>query len=55
MDLDVASTTNLITSTVKDNIFGVLGSVIVDLLLVGILAFSISLIWQVGRGLIKGK
>lgn len=55
VDPDVASTTNLMTTTWKENLFGVIGNNILNLVYVGILIVGILLVYRLGKRFLSGR
>ena len=53
VDADVASTTSGIVTTMKDNIVGVITANISNIVLVGVIVFSIGFIWKLARRFMK--
>lgn len=49
VDADVASTTASMVSTLKENITGVITTNISDIVIVGVIIFSIGFVWRLAR------
>jgi len=49
VDTDVASTTASVVDTMKENIVGVITANIVNIVIVGVIIFSIGFVWRLTR------
>ncbi len=49
VDADVASTTASVVSTMKENIIGVITANIADIVIVGVIIFSISFVYRLAK------
>lgn len=55
VDADVASTTASIVTTLKENISGVITANIANIVIVGVLVFSILFIWRLAKRFMSGR
>lgn len=55
VDTDVASTTASIVTTLKENISGVITANIANIVIVGVLIFSITFVWKLAKRFMSGK
>jgi len=53
VDPDVASTTETLVTTMKENITGVISTNIANIVIVGVIIFSISFVWRLARRFMK--
>jgi len=53
VDADVASTTASVVATMKENIIGVITANISDIVIVGVIIFSISFVYKLARRFMK--
>ena len=53
VDADVASTTASMVGTLKENITGVITTNISDIVIVGVIIFSIGFVWRLARRLMR--
>jgi len=53
VDPDVASTTSMVVSTMKENISGVITANIANIVIVGVIIFSIGFVWKLARRFMK--
>ena len=53
VDADVASTTGSVVSTMKENVIGVITTNISDIVIVGVIIFSIGFVWRLARRFMK--
>jgi hypothetical protein len=53
VDPDVASTTGTVVSTMKENITGVITNNIAEIVIVGVIIFSIGFVWKLARRFMK--
>jgi len=55
VDADVASTTGMVVSTMKENIIGVITANIADIVIVGVIIFSITFVYKLARKFMGGR
>lgn len=55
VDPDVASTSAGVVNTMKENISGVISANISNIVIVGVMLFSISFVWRLARKFMGGK
>lgn len=55
VDADVASSTASIVTTLKENISGVITANIANIVIVGVLIFSITFIWRLAKRFMSGR
>ena len=53
VDADVASTTSGVVDTMKENIVGVITANISNIVIVGVIIFSIGFVWKLARRFMK--
>ena len=53
VDPDVASTTSLVVDTMKENVVGVITVNIANIVIVGVIIFSIGFVWKLSRKFMK--
>ena len=53
VDPDVASSTALVVDTMKENVTGVITANIANIVIVGVIIFSISFVWRLARRFMK--
>ncbi len=53
VDAEVASTTNTVVTTLKDNVSGVISTNISNIVIVGVIIFSIGFVWKLARRFMK--
>lgn len=53
VDPDVASTTEVVVTTMKENITGVITANIANIVIVGVMIFSIAFVWKLARRFMK--
>jgi len=53
VDADVASTTSGVVTTMKENIVGVITANISNIVIVGVIIFSIGFVWRLARRFMK--
>ncbi|MFA7000504.1 MAG: hypothetical protein WC241_05370 [Candidatus Paceibacterota bacterium] len=53
VDADVASTTSGVVTTMKENIVGVITANISNIVIVGVIIFSIGFVWKLARRFMK--
>ncbi len=53
VDADVASTTATVVDTMKENIVGVISANIANIVIVGVIIFSIGFVWRLARRFMK--
>lgn len=53
VDPDVASTTETLVTTMKENITGVITTNIANIVIVGVIIFSIGFVWKLARRFMK--
>jgi len=53
VDPDVAATTDIVVTSMKDNIVGVITANIANIVIVGVIIFSISFVWKLSRRFMK--
>ncbi|HNV61808.1 MAG TPA: hypothetical protein PKN54_02575 [Candidatus Cloacimonas acidaminovorans] len=53
VDADVASTTGTVVTTMKENVTGVITSNITNIVIVGVIIFSIGFVWKLARRFMK--
>ena len=53
VDPDVASTTEMVVTTMKENVTGVITANISNIVIVGVIIFSISFVWKLARRFMK--
>ena len=53
VDLDVAATTGLVVDTMKENVIGVITANIANIVIVGVIIFSIGFVWRLSRRFMK--
>ena len=53
VDADVASTTGMVVDTMKENIIGVITANIANIVIVGVIIFSISFVYRLARRFMK--
>jgi len=53
VDPDVASTTGTVVTTMKENVTGVITSNITNIVIVGVIIFSIGFVWKLARRFMK--
>ena len=53
VDPDVASTTGTVVTTMKDNVTGVITANIANIVIVGVIIFSIGFVWKLARRFMK--
>lgn len=53
VDSDVASTTEMVVSTMKENIIGVINTNISNIVIVGVIIFSIGFVYKLARRFMK--
>ena len=53
VDPDVASTTETVVNTMKENITGVITANIANIVIVGVIIFSIGFVWKLARRFMK--
>ena len=49
VDLDVEATTGLVVNTMKENVIGVITANIANIVIVGVIIFSIGFVWRLSR------
>ena len=49
VDADVASTTASVVNTMKENVVGVITANIANIVIVGVIIFSLSFVWKLAR------
>ncbi len=55
VDADVASTTGVVVSTMKENIIGVITTNIADIVIVGVIIFSITFVYRLAKKFMGGR
>lgn len=55
VDPDVASTSASVVTTLKENITGVLSANLSNIVVVGVMLFSIGFVWKLARRFMGGK
>jgi len=53
VDPDVASTTGMVVDTMKENVVGVITVNIANIVIVGVIIFSIGFVWKLSRKFMK--
>jgi len=53
VDADVASTTSGVVTTMKENVVGVITANITNIVIVGVIIFSIGFVWRLARRFMK--
>jgi len=53
VDPDVASTTQTMVSTMKENVTGVITTNIAQIVIVGVIIFSLTFVWRLARKFMK--
>lgn len=53
VDEDVASTTGMVVDTMKENVIGVITANIANIVIVGVIIFSIGFVWKLSRRFMK--
>jgi len=53
VDADVASSTEIVVTTMKENITGVITANIANIVIVGVIIFSIGFVWKLARRFMK--
>lgn len=53
VDADVASTTASVVDTMKENVVGVITANIANIVIVGVIIFSIGFVWRLARRFMK--
>ena len=53
VDADVASTTATVVDTMKENVVGVITTNIANIVIVGVIIFSIGFVWRLARRFMK--
>lgn len=53
VDPEVASSTSLVVTTLKDNVSGVISANISNIVIVGVIIFSIGFVWKLARRFMK--
>lgn len=53
VDADVASTTSGVVTTMKENVVGVITANISNIVIVGVIIFSIGFVWKLARRFMK--
>lgn len=53
VDADVASTTATVVDTMKENVTGVITANIANIVIVGVIVFSIGFVWRLARRFMK--
>jgi len=53
VDPDVASTTGMVVDTMKENVTGVISANIANIVIVGVIIFSIGFVWKLSRRFMK--
>ena len=53
VDLDVAATTASVVDTMKENVIGVITANIANIVIVGVIIFSIGFVWRLARRFMK--
>ncbi len=53
VDADVASTTGMVVDTMKENVIGVITANIANIVIVGVIIFSIGFVWKLSRRFMK--
>jgi len=53
VDSDVASTTGMVVDTMKENVVGVITANIANIVIVGVIIFSIGFVWRLARRFMK--
>lgn len=53
VDPEVASSSNIVVTTLKDNITGVINANIANIVIVGVIIFSIGFVWKLARRFMK--
>ena len=53
VDSDVASTTAIVVDTMKENVIGVITANIANIVIVGVIIFSIGFVWKLARRFMK--
>lgn len=53
VDADVASTTATVVNTMKENVIGVITTNISNIVIVGVIIFSIGFVWRLARRFMK--
>jgi hypothetical protein len=53
VDPDVASTTGMVVDTMKENVTGAITANIANIVIVGVIIFSITFIWKLARRFMK--
>lgn len=53
VDPEVASSTNIVVTTMKENISGVISANISNIVIVGVIIFSIGFVWKLARRFMK--
>ena len=53
VDPDVASTTSMVVDTMKENVVGVITVNIANIVIVGVIIFSIGFVWKLSRKFMK--
>lgn len=53
VDADVASTTATVVDTMKENVVGVISANIANIVIVGVIIFSLGFVWRLARRFMK--
>jgi hypothetical protein len=53
VDPDVASSTEMVVTTMKENVTGVITTNIANIVIVGVIIFSIGFVWKLARRFMK--
>ena len=53
VDPDVASSTGMVVDTMKENVTGVISANIANIVIVGVIIFSIGFVWKLSRRFMK--